>query len=111
MLLDKFIMIIPKEIKTALVKIKNYFSFSKKVTKDFEVSNISIDEVDKAEPAKITREDLEKSFELYEEKLAILAQKLSSQTSISNYDYNHQTEYYPLIGEGGSIQYIPTTEL
>ncbi|MEY4464357.1 MAG: hypothetical protein RLZZ81_1328 [Pseudomonadota bacterium] len=111
MLLDKLTMIVPKEIKTALVKIKKYFSFSTKVTKDFEASNISIDEVDKAEPTKITREDLEKSFELYEEKLAILAQKLSSQTSISNNDYNPQTEYYQLIGDDGIIQDIPTTEL
>ncbi|WP_341787044.1 hypothetical protein [Rickettsia endosymbiont of Cantharis rufa] len=104
-------MIIPKKIKTALVKIKIIFLSQKKVTKDFEVSNRSMDEVDKAGPAKITRKDLEKSFELYEEKLAILAQKLSSQTSIGNYDYDTVTEYYPLMGDDGIIQYIPTTEL
>ncbi|CAK6512819.1 hypothetical protein [Rickettsia helvetica] len=105
------------EIKTALVKIKIYFCFLKKekviLTKYNSTENIETLKVntDEAKTVKITKEDLEKSFELYEEKLAILAQKLSLQTSISYDDYNPQTEYYPLIGEDGSIKYIPTTEL
>ena len=66
---------------------------------------------DKAKTVKITREDLEKSFKLHEEKLIILAQKLSSQEPINNDDYNPQTEYYRLIGNDGITQYIPTTEL
>lgn len=111
MLLDKLITFFSTEIKTTLVKIKTYFSFPKKVTKAFKTSSINIDEVDKAKTVKITKEDLKKSFELYEEKLVILAQKLSPQTSISNDDCNSQTEYYPLIGEDGNIKYIPTTEL
>ncbi len=64
--LDKLITFFSTEIKT-------YFSFPKKVTKAFETSNINIDEVDKAKTVKITKEDLKKSFELYEEKLVILA--------------------------------------
>lgn len=77
-------MLLDKLITFFSTEIKTYFSFPKKVTK---------------------------AFELYEEKLVILAQKLSPQTSISNDDYNSQTEYYPLIGEDGNIKYIPTTEL
>ena len=111
MLLDKLITFFSTETKTTLVKIKTHFSCPKKVTKAFETSSINIDEVDKAKTVKITKEDLKKSFELYEEKLVILAQKLSPQTSISNDDYNYQTVYYPLIGEDGNIKYIPTTEL
>ncbi|WP_041405221.1 hypothetical protein [Rickettsia canadensis] len=66
---------------------------------------------DKAKTVKITKEDLEKSFKLHEEKLIILAQKLSSQEPINNDNYNPQTEYYRLIGDDGISQYIPTTEL
>jgi|GEM_PF-7043627 len=99
---------ISEEIKTALVKITKYFSFSKKVTTYFEASSINIDKVDKAETVKITRKDVEKSFELYEQKLVELSQKLSSQTSISNDDYNPQTEYYYVEALGKEI---PITEL
>nr|WP_045804151.1 hypothetical protein [Rickettsia endosymbiont of Ixodes pacificus] len=104
-------------MKTALVKIKAYFPFPKKekvtLTKYDSTENIETLKVNtnEAKTVKVTKKDLEKSFKLYEEKLTILAQKLSSQTSISYDAYNSQTEYYPLIGEDGNIKYIPTTEL
>ncbi|WP_347939351.1 hypothetical protein [Rickettsia oklahomensis] len=108
----------PKEIKITLVKIKTHFSWKKEEKGTFTVSN-SIEDIkalnvntDESKTAKITRGDLEKSCKLYEEKLVILAQKLSSAVPINNDDYNPQTEYYPLIGEDGVItKYIPTTEL
>ncbi|WP_032139400.1 hypothetical protein [Rickettsia tamurae] len=117
MLLYKLVLSVPIKIKTALVKIKAYFFFPKKEkvtlikynsTENIETLKVNTNE---AKTVKITKEDLEKSFELYEKKLTILAQKLSSQTSISYDAYNPQTEYYPLIGEDGNIKYIPTTEL
>ncbi|MEG8229679.1 hypothetical protein O6R16_01010 [Candidatus Rickettsia tasmanensis] len=99
----------------ALVKIRIYFPLLEKVTltKYSSTENIETLKVntDEAKTVKITKEDLAKSFELYEEKLIILAQKLSSQTSISYDAYNPRTEYYPLIGEDGSTKYIPITEL
>ncbi|EER22458.1 MULTISPECIES: hypothetical protein [spotted fever group] len=116
MLLDKLVLSVPTEIKTALVKIKAYFPFPKKekvtLTKYDSTENIETLKVNtnEAKTVKVTKKDLEKSFKLYEEKLTILAQKLSSQTSISYDAYNSQTKYYPLIGEDGNIKYI-TTEL
>ncbi|ALN41639.1 hypothetical protein ASQ44_06405 [Rickettsia rhipicephali] len=104
-------------IQIVLVKIRTYFPLLQKekvtLTKYSLTANIETlkAKTDEAKTVKITKEDLEKSFELYEEKLIILAQKLSSQTSISYDAYNPQTEYYLLIGEDGNIQYIPTTEL
>ncbi|WP_017443337.1 hypothetical protein [Rickettsia gravesii] len=118
MLLTKLVLSIPTQIQIVLVKIKTYFLFLKKVTLTKYSSYSSTESIktlkvntDETKTVKITKKDLEKSFELYEEKLIILAQKLSSQTSISYDAYNPQTEYYPLIGEDGNIKYIPTTEL
>ncbi|QWB86222.1 hypothetical protein JRD95_00268 [Rickettsia parkeri] len=115
MLLHKPVLSIPIHIHTALAKIRAYFLILEKVilTKDSLTENIETLKVntDEANTVKITKEDLKKSFELYEEKLIILAQKLSLQTSISYDAYNPQTEYYPLIGEDGNINYIPITEL
>ncbi|AAL02774.1 hypothetical protein [Rickettsia conorii] len=115
MLLNQLILSIPIYIHTALVKIRAYFPLLEKVTlikysltENIETLKVNTDE---ANTVKITKEDLKKSFELYEEKLIILAQKLSLQTSISYDAYNPQTEYYPLIGEDGNINYIPITEL
>ncbi|BDU60229.1 hypothetical protein FLA4_06390 [Candidatus Rickettsia kotlanii] len=112
MLLNKLVLSISIRI---LVKIRTYFTLLEKViltkcnlTKNIETLKVNTDEV---KTVKITKEDLDKSFELYEEQLVILAQKLSSQTSISYDAYNPQTEYYPLIGEDGNIKYIPVTEL
>ncbi|AFC73899.1 hypothetical protein [Rickettsia montanensis] len=115
MLLNKLVLSI--SIQMALVKIRICFSLPAKekvtLTKYSSTENIETLKVNTAEAktVKIAKEDLEKSFELYEEKLVILAQKLSSQTSISYDAYNPQTEYYPLIGEDGNIKYIPITEL
>ncbi|MFV0250566.1 MAG: hypothetical protein AB8U53_02265 [Rickettsia aeschlimannii] len=115
MVLNKLVRSILIQIQIALVKIRTYFPLLEKgtLTKYSSTENIETLKVntDEAKTVKITKEDLEKSFELYEEKLIILAQKLSSQTSISYDAYNPQTEYYPLIGEDGNIKYIPTTEL
>ncbi|AFD19252.1 MAG: hypothetical protein AB8U78_00080 [Rickettsia slovaca] len=115
MLLNKLVLSIPIHIHTALVKIRAYFPLLKKVTltkysltENIETLKVNTDE---AKTVKITKEDLKKSFELYEDKLIILAQKLSLQTSISYDAYNPKTEYYPLIGEDGNINYIPITEL
>ncbi|WP_064429368.1 hypothetical protein [Rickettsia sp. Tenjiku01] len=115
MLLNKLVLSIPTHIHTALVKIRAYCPLLEKVTltkysltENIETLKINTNE---AKTVKITKEDLNKSFELYEEKLIILAQKLSLQTSISYDAYNPQTEYYPLIGEDGNINYIPITEL
>ena len=107
MLLNKLVLSILIPIHIALVKIRTYFT-QYSLTENIETLKVNTDE---AKTVKITKEDLEKSFELYEEKLIILAQKLSSQTSISYDAYNPQTEYYPLIGEDGNIKYIPITEL
>ncbi|AXU06214.1 hypothetical protein [Rickettsia japonica] len=115
MLLNKLVLNILIQIRIALVKIRTYFPLLEKVTltkysltENIETLKVNTDE---AKTVKITKEDLEKSFALYEEKLIILAQTLSSQTSISYDAYNTQTKYYPLIGEDGSIKYIPITEL
>ncbi|MFA1688976.1 hypothetical protein ABVF33_05910 [Candidatus Rickettsia barbariae] len=115
MLLPKLVLSIPIHMHTALVKISAYFLLLEKVTltkynltENIETLKVNTDE---ANTVKITKEDLKKSFELHEEKLILLAQKLSLQTSISYDAYNPQTEYYPLIGEDGNINYIPITEL
>ncbi|GAA5252983.1 hypothetical protein KNCP2_12710 [Candidatus Rickettsia kedanie] len=96
-----------------MTKIKTYCLFLKKEkvtlikynsTENIEALTVNTDE---AKTVKITKEDFEKSFELYEEKLTILAQKLSSQTPISYDNYNHVTEYYvEALGKE-----IPVTEL
>ncbi|AFB28558.1 hypothetical protein [Rickettsia rickettsii] len=113
MLLNKLILSIPRHIHTAWIKIRAYFLEKVTLTKYSLTENIETLKVntDEAKTVKITKEDLKKSFELYEEKLIILAQKLSLQTSISDDAYNLQTKYYPLIGEDGNIDYIPITEL
>ncbi|KIJ88643.1 hypothetical protein [Rickettsia asembonensis] len=114
MLLDKLVLGISIEVIAALVKIKTYCFFPKKekvtLTKYNSTENIEALKVntDEAKTVKITKEDLEKSFELYEEKLTILAQKLSSQTSISYDDYNPVTEYYYVEALGKET---PVTEL
>ncbi|ABV84529.1 hypothetical protein [Rickettsia massiliae] len=125
MVFNKLVLSILIQIQIALVKIRTYFPLLEKekvtltkysLTANIETLKVNTDEAktvktDEAKTVKITKEDLEKSFELYEEKLIILAQKLSSQTSISYDAYNPQTEYHLLIGEDGNIQCIPTTEL
>ncbi|WP_392506047.1 hypothetical protein ACE5D9_06605 [Rickettsia sp. 2024-CO-Wats] len=115
MSLNKLILSIAIQIQIVLVKIRTCFPLLETVTltkysstENIETLKVNTDEV---KTVKITKEDLDKSFELYEEKLVILAQKLSSQTSISYDAYNPQTAYYPLIGEDGNIKYIPITEL
>lgn len=61
-----------KAIKTALVKMNTYFSFQKKekvtLTEYHSTENIAAPNVntDEAKTVKIIREDLEKSFKLYE---------------------------------------------
>ncbi|MCC8468068.1 MAG: hypothetical protein LN589_05320 [Rickettsia endosymbiont of Eriopis connexa] len=67
-------------------------------TENIETLKVNTNE---AKTVKIAKEDLEKSFELYEEKLIILAQNLSSQSS-TNIEYQY-------VKELGEI--VPTTEL
>ncbi|ABV74587.1 hypothetical protein A1C_01345 [Rickettsia akari str. Hartford] len=114
MSLDKLVLGIAIEVKTAWTKIKSYHLFFPKKAQISLIKYNSTENIkalkadtDEAKIVKITKEDCEKSFELYEEKLIILAQKLSSQTSISYDDYDTITKYY--VGPLG--QEIPVTEL
>ncbi|WP_341791221.1 hypothetical protein [Rickettsia endosymbiont of Gonocerus acuteangulatus] len=63
----------------------------------------------------ITKQDLEKSFNLYEEKLIELSQKFSLQAATNNDYYHPQTEWHNIkvMGADGNMvtKIIPVTEL
>ncbi|ABV78743.1 hypothetical protein [Rickettsia bellii] len=63
----------------------------------------------------ITKQDLEKSFKLYEKKLIELSQKFSLQAATNNDNYYPKTEWHnvEVMGADGNIvvKTIPVTEL